>query len=87
MMDLSITPDKYKQLWWDELIAQMTEEKKFFTLPELQEFTAMKTGKIFASGNFVRAALKFAPIFKTNIKTENNGAGGRPATYYCSTKI
>jgi hypothetical protein len=85
-MDLSITPEQYKKLWWETLIDEMVKTQRCFTIPELQQFAEEKIGQSLSSNNFHRAVLKNAPVFDTGMQSQNP-AGGRPATYYCSTKI
>ena len=83
-MDLSLTPDQYKKLWWEGLVDAMSLKKRVFTMPELCELAEAMTGQSFPYPNFHKAALNNAPIFKTGMfKTET---AGRPAMYYCSTK-
>ena len=84
MMDLSITPEEYKKLWWETLIDEMVKTQKVFTISELQKFAEEKLGRPLPYNNFHRAVLLNAPIFKTGIEKRTVG---RPAMYYCSTKI
>ena len=83
-MDLSITPDDYKKLWWEGLVDAMSIKQRCFTIPDLYELAEATTGQSLSYSNFHRSVLKNAPIFKTGIlKTETLG---RPAMYYCSMK-
>ena len=85
MFDLSITPEQYKDLWWKNLVREITKTKKCFTMSELEEFVVCKSGS--APSNFSRIALVNAPIMATGITTKDGRKAGRPGMYYCSTLL
>lgn len=85
MFDLSITPEQYKDLWWKNLVLEISKTKKCFTLSELEEFVVSKSGS--APSNFSRTALTNAPIMPLGITTKDQNKPGRPGMYYCSTVL